>query len=258
MSESTSEPNPSASQSWRKRFWWIISGAAVTMIATLKMVDHSGPTVSAVPFFSCVFFFSCVLGGWCGLGSGLGRVVLPAILPLPLGFLVDVAVGSRVDEVLYALVYGIVLFVAFATFSLRLTKGRLVQLRPSEQAADALRFGIKDVMIWTTVVAVLLTIGRALIGPDILSVQREFKLIFAISFGMATATVVNVWAMHGQQITSTKIVVVTIFTILAAAITAFAMDDSPWFFPLVLLVCESLVMGLMYCLRQEGYRFVKR
>jgi len=154
--------------------------------------------------------------------------------------------------------YAVVAFVAATTFTLRLAKGTLRRIQPEEGALDALRFGIKDVMILTAVVAGLVSISKLVAGLKIAETGKTSLIISLLSVGLGVATVINIWAMHGRTITPAKISAIFIFTSLAAIINWMTMDDQRWFFPLVIVTCETVAVGLMYCLRLDGYRFVKR
>ena len=81
--------------------------------------------------------------------------------------------------------------------------------------------------------------------------------ILGLSFSLSIATVINIWALFGKQITSWKVIVVIAMTFASAVASRFLFSEI-WFFTAVAFGSQILAVAAMFCLRMQRYRFVKR
>ena len=246
-------------RNWQLGFWAILTIALVSMFVSHYWVSPSGPTLSAIPFFSSIFLFSCFVGAWAGLGSGVHRWFALCAIPPLLAWIICLAIRSLNEYgIFFMMVVSVTGFILVTTLVLRLAFGRLVRTEYDQVIEEALQFGIRDLFLWTTVIAILLAVTKGITNLDISPHPGQHQFILLSTIGMGSATVVNIWALFGKSITTTKMLAVFAMICIAALINYFSFDDMPWFFPGVVILCEVTTLALMYCLRQGGYRFVKR
>ena len=154
---------------------------------------------------------------------------------------------------------GIIGTVAVTTLWLRFWKGRLRHISESEGSDDALQFGIKDIFIWTTTIAILLGIGHWLMKfVDEAGAPRDniLVLILGLAISIALATVVNIWALLGHRVSIVKLITLVLVT--AAAATAdFFLIPNGFFFVCVTLIAQILFLLMLVVLRSQGLRFVR-
>jgi hypothetical protein len=150
---------------------------------------------------------------------------------------------------------------AITTFALRRFAGNLKRLAPSDKTVDALQFGVKDLLIWTTAVAGFIAIGQVVTGSETSMADPIDSLlitILAMATCMAIPTVVNVWALFGRNVTLPKCLVVATSVFVSVAVQFGLFPSNRLFFTGITLVNQVLVIVLIVALRKQGYRFVKR
>ena len=243
---------------WRLAFWLTVTLLVILMLATMSMVSPVGPTASAIPFFSALTTIAGIIGVWVGLGSAKTRWAVGAIAPAVLAWLITKAIRSTGEmNIFAAMTYLTTGLVALTTGVLRLTKGNLKRVDERLPMTDGLQFGIKDLMIWTTTIAIVFAIGRGLVAADFHVFRYEFMFVGSLALGVAASLVINVWAFLSIEMTSEKLLVVIVMTFAAAAMNLFTFDDAPWFFATVIICCQVFAAFLLLCIRGDGYRFTK-
>jgi hypothetical protein len=155
----------------------------------------------------------------------------------------------------------IIAIVAITTLILRVWKGRLQVVADQEGRIDALQFGIKHIFIWTTAIAIFLGVGQFFLKyVDLLGLSRNqastFLMIFGLSLSISIATVVNIWAMLGSRISIFKTITLILVTS-GAMVANFFLFPIGYFFAIVTLVTQFLILFTMFVLRRQGFRFVK-
>ena len=228
--------------------------------ASAPFLVSTNPNVPAIFMFGATMFFCCIVGAWLGLGKNHLRWLLAIVTPVLLGFGVTLAIGLRNEEraVFTWMFCGATVLAALTTFLLRVAKGDYKQVEPDESTTDALQFGIRDLLIWTAVLAVVVAILKAILGVEFRIYSQQFTMIVVVSVSFSLATVIDIWAIHGKQLTPTKVLVVFVMTCCAMLANYFAITRFKWFFPSVFLLGQALAVAMMLSFRVRGYRFVKR
>ncbi len=154
---------------------------------------------------------------------------------------------------------GIIAVVALTTFALRRWKGRLQRVPESDQATDALQFGIKSVLIWTTVVAILFGIGRSS-ASYLLEVNgniETFLEILGLAMFVSVTTVFNIWALLNDRISPIRIGVLVCVGAVALVSTSY-LGRRDALFPTTTLISQLQILLTMFLLRMQRFRFVAR
>ncbi|QEG39086.1 hypothetical protein UC8_10470 [Roseimaritima ulvae] len=234
--------------------------AASMWFASAPFVIRTNPNVPAVFLFGSTMFFCCIVGAWLGLGKNHWRWLLAIVTPVLLGVGVSMAISFRSEErtVFICMFCGATGLAALTTSLLRVVKGDYKQIAPGASTPDALQFGIRDLLIWTAASAVIIAILKAILGAEFRIHSPEVTLIGVVSVSFSLATVIDIWAIHGQQLTPTKVLVVIVMTCCAMLANYFAIARYQWFFPSVVLLWQILAVAIMLSFRLRGYRFVKR
>lgn len=175
-----------------------------------------------------------------------------------LGVLGNWSLDSDLDEVpefvLFA--FTIVLIVAITTLILRRLNGQLVRVESDHHHVDALQFGIRDVMVWTGMLAVFFGTGRLLMSMNSTVVRGNVVAdILTIGSCVAAGIVIYIWAIFGQCLSLTK-QIVSALTLFGSSIAIKYVTDDNMFW-CATLGGQSLAILAMLLLRIQRYRFVK-
>lgn len=260
----TTPQTPSASvaltrAAWRAALIVLFVVAIPSWFALCLSLSMNGsPNPHAIAMFGLLTFFCAMLGFWSGLGNVGWRWIPIAIASPMMGFISGrQAGGGSAEYHFYCL--SIIVIVGLTTLILRLWKGELQIVDDQEERIDALQFGVKDIFIWTTAIAVFLGVGRyCLEYVEMLGVSQtqEFLMIFGLALSSSLAIVFNVWAMLGNRISILK--TISLLLVTSGAIVAnFFLFPMGYFFSVVTLIVQFLFLFTMFALRGQGYRFVK-
>ncbi len=239
---------------------WIGIPIAVTIPiwVLLCIYSNSRPDLLSYGVFSLLIVYASMLGFWLGLGDAWWRwIVVPLISPA-LGLCAGIKMlGEQLQFQVFCL--AIVAIVAFTTLVLRFWKGRLRYVADSELLEDALQFGIKDILIWTSAVAILLAVWQRL--AEFVEERNDpsfniLLLILGLSGSIAIATVFNIWAFLGQQVSVIKIFTLILAICAASTAILFMVPTGP-FFVCVTLIAQVLLLVMLLVLRRIGLRFAK-
>jgi hypothetical protein len=254
--------NPSSGTGWLVVFWVILIGIGMVYLFFSWLVSSDrGPDLMGIIYFSSLVPICCFAGAYAGLGNHPLR--WPAVLivgPL-IGWYASFSLGGNSLPEFEAFCLGIMGIVASTTLVLRRWKGTLRPVATGGLHSDGLQFGIKDLLIWTTVAAILVAIGQALFKySENNNAGRidEYLMILGLSISLAIATVVNIWALFGNQVTALKLLTVVLMTFGSAASCYWLYSMQVWFFAMIAIANQFVVVALMLALRKSGYRFVKR
>ena len=144
-------------------------------------------------------------------------------------------------------------------------RGRLLleyQINANLDSREVLRFNIWHAVVFTTVVSVLLAIGKALLASGgsttgNVSVSEYFKIgVAGATFGICS--VVVVWATLGKQPFERNFVSCFV-TIGLGLLNGYFMDGGGpdgWIWFAIGMVVWLEMTFLMWLVRSEGYRFV--
>lgn len=209
-------------------------------------------------FFSPLVLLCCLMGAFAGLGRRIWRWPVVVVWTPLMGLYAAMITGGSSLREFEVFVLGIVGVVSLTTLALRIWKGDLMRIKPDTDQADALQFGIKHLLIWTTVAAILVAICQAIWNATLSGGGTDLIFIFGLAASLAIATVIDIWAFFGMRITTDKLVVVVLMTAASAIANYYLMRHNSDFFVIVAIVNQVLVILLMWILRMQGYRFVKR
>ncbi len=175
------------------------------------------------------------------------------------GWLANQLAGGEIDGlVAYQIfVLSIVSTVALTTVVLRTRKGEVQRVNNKTPTVDALQFGIKDILIWTTSFAIFFGIAQALLRtlPDH-SVFYESLSIAYLAFSIAIAMVVFIWALMGTSVSRVKCYLAAVVMMVSIVVCALLFDDT--MFAFLPLVSQTLLIAMTLIVRNLGFRFVER
>lgn len=232
----------------------------VWIVLCLLFPLSGGPNAFAVAMFGLLTFLCAMLGFWASLGNVWWRWIVIASCSPMMGFISGLK-GSESSTEFHVYCMSIIAIVAITTLILRVWKGRLQVVADQEGRIDALQFGIKHIFIWTTAIAIFLGVGQFFLKyVDLLGLSRyqasTFLMIFGLSLSISIATVVNIWAMLGSRISIFKTITLILVTS-GAMVANFFLFPIGYFFAIVTLVTQFLILFTMFVLRRQGFRFVK-
>ena len=262
MNDQLIEPSISRQRGWKIACWVMIGLSVLSYLIVGQFLDHTTPQHWFTNFFLApLVFLSCLMGAYAGLGNFVWRWPVILISTPILGWHADYSTGSVNLLEFEIFVGGIVGVVALTTFILRCWKGSLVRIELGDTTrTDALQFGIKHLLIWTTAAAITIAIAQAISGtqPEG-NIAGGYMILFPIagmSASIAIAAVIDIWALFGSQLTSGKFLVVVLFTFASAAACHWLICDT-YIFSAAAITNQFLVVILMLFLRRLGFRFVK-
>lgn len=249
------------SSSWKIGFWVLLGIVILTWIIGGPLIADNGPDhLAVIVFFSPLMLISCLVGTYVGLGNLPWRWPVALILAPVIGWYADLSVGESSLFEFEVLVLGMVGITGVTSFVLRAWKGELKQIATGVRSVDALQFRIKDLLIWTTLAAIFVAVAQAILKTQAIDFSNysTFSSILGMAACTAVATITNIWGMFGSRITMIKIVVVFIITFSSAVGCYVLLRPEGSFFAAALVVAQVMAVLLMFLLRRQGCRFVKR
>jgi len=196
---------------------------------------------------------SLLAGGTAGFNRSIVAWVLFAIVTPGLALVSSWTTGGHdIPEWLsYTLSFGATS--AVTCFLLSLLKGKLVIVHyQSRVTSDALKFGIKDILLWSTIAAIFISIMKWVGAIE--SIGQGLLYIGLSASAVSFLGVLSIWALLGNRLTPDKLLTLP-FTIGGSALilSRLITDD---FWP-VGLMTQGVVLAGLVALRFSGYRFVK-
>ena len=159
--ETPPESEDDTSWKWRIAFWTVVSLTVLCYLFLGFFFSTTGPDLVSTIWFVALVFLCCLLGAYTGLGRKPVRWLAVAMLTPLIGAYAGYSLGGGRDLLEFEVfVIGIVAVMALTTWVLRVCKGDLIRVMPGDQNIDALQFGIRDILIWTTATAVFIAIGQ--------------------------------------------------------------------------------------------------
>jgi hypothetical protein len=218
------------------------------------------PDAPAVIAFSLGILFASSLGFWLGMGNSWWRFwIVPLVGPL-IGFMGGFRHGGHEQLEFQTFFLVIVAVVALTAFVLRVFKGQLKLIQSDDPIEDALQFGIRDLMIVTTIVAVVAAFGPSIvrwISPDNTPRTNILLAIIGFSAFLAISTVTSIWAFLGRQVSVPKILIVVMAIAATSAGAWLFMPGNNLFFALLTVTSQFLVAAALTALRLTGLRFAR-
>ena len=256
----------SDSATTKNRVWWFVMPVFYTITIPLWigfcLSSHLFLNLTATDFlvFVLLVHYCASLGTWVGLGSVWWRWFVIAIASPLIGVIAGFSAGREQLE-FQVFCLSIISIVGSTAMWLRIRKGNLQIVTEQVDSPNALSFGIKDIFLWTTAAALFLGVGgivRQFVDWEEVAPER-FYLFFSIT-GLALIIsipiVVNVWVMLGKQFSITKGVAMATISICAMIACCFWIPRG-YFFALVTLLAQLLMLFTLFVLRRQGWRFVK-
>ena len=248
---------------WKLVFAALVAATIVLWVLLCYRIEVGlGPNLAAYAYFATLNFHSALLGFWVGLGHARWRFVFVAIIGVTLAAISNQLFGANGFWEFQMYTLGNICVVAGTTWALRLGYGTLRQLAGEDtRQGNALRFGIKQIMIWTAVIAVLHVVARLVFD----FAQRwgigglrtdTLVMIGGLAFCVSIATVVNVWALLQIHVSIVRITILVIIVV-GASMGIYLWWDGGLLFAATTMIAQ-LFMGIaMWLLRMQGLRFMK-
>ena len=232
-------------------------------ILTLPFIDTQGPPT----FLGAVFIGSCLslpsmLAAWSCIRSGTWRYCLTVVLALLNGFVLTWTSNLRFDLLLVLLPLATILPTLLTLFLIKRVVGRFGPLASgADFFVEGLRFNLSHLFIVTTLLAVLIAIGKV-IWPllEFDSPPDAFLIVGSLVALISFNTLLHVWALMGQQaILRTCIAIplgiVTLVICSWVCRVNDGVDNFFWYLLTGLPLLSSFV--LMTSFRYGGWRFWK-
>lgn len=241
---------------------WLLWVATLVVVVTVPFIEDPRRQAIVIVHVSCIVFLSSMFGFWFGLAPvrPLKRIVNSLGLTTLLGVVFGIGIFWIDPEAILNTTFFcwvITLIVGATTFLLRLLSGQLQLVSESEHVQEALQFKVRDILVFTTAVAVLLAIGRQL-KPT--SPGEAIVGVASLGGIYASVSIVQIWAMLGKNVSLPRILVMTLALFAAAWFIHQLMTNGRPFTEIWISITfgsQLLVIGSLICIRRQGYRFVK-
>ncbi len=269
--DSTSDV-PELADHQRQGFSWSSAAAIVTYLMSAFAlifwaipIDRSSATqISQIGLVASILALSTMVTCIAAVMKSLWRFLFLAIAYIALSILLNTKEDGpplQLLLLLFPLMIGLPTLLTLE--SIKLFLGRFRRGEIYDDTKEGLQFGLKHLVILTTVVAVLSRIS-IMLGPWFRRLDApppNLSIVFAIVICiMSFNTLLGVWAMLGKN----AVVRFLIWFFLAGIAVSFV----PWFlarwvqssgiWTTVLSIAAIATQILLGCLRLDGYRFVKR
>ena len=193
-----------------------------------------------------------LLATWIALGrrGTLWRVVLAAI-----GTVVYLGCFHRADDEWLALTTGEMAFMVALLLGARLTGLELTRFAQESAVRPRGQFFIRDVLAWTTALAVVLSAARFLILQG-WYFNRYPKAVefFAVFGSFAFIAVASLWAALGQRWLIVRLALPLAAVGAGAALLAAPSMGLSWEFTMILSPMAAWMVGSLLVVRWAGYR----
>ena len=237
---------------------------ALTFVTALLLlsIDMGPPTVLGAVFIGSCLSLPSMLAAWSCIRSGTWRYCLTVVLALLNGFVLTWTSNLRFDLLLVLLPLATILPTLLTLFLIKRVVGRFGPLASgADFFVEGLRFNLSHLFIVTTLLAVLIAIGKV-IWPllEFDSPPDAFLIVGSLVALISFNTLLHVWALMGQQaILRTCIAIplgiVTLVICSWVCRVNDGVDNFFWYLLTGLPLLSSFV--LMTSFRYGGWRFWK-
>lgn len=229
-----------------------------------------GPAV--VAFVALLSSQVCLLGIWAALGTTRWPRRLAGVL-LGLGIVVGVSVAAeshwRSDLGSFLLLVGItgaaagavaLFLLVLRAWSLRVAR---LEAGATVDVAEGLQFTIRDLLILTTVVAILLSLGKIIrwLGPGFSGLHIPLPELGVMILGVVSVALLTLWTGLGLGSPARRLFVLLPFCVATGLFIPYFQGYSPWWRYVVwvsVTVGEAmLVVVSLWVVRVEGYRLIR-
>jgi hypothetical protein len=252
------QPNPLR----RPTIWWVFFVALCASVLRLYPASVGPPTLIGAVYISSSMTLFAAIGIWLGVGNVWWRYPIQIAATFAVVLLLASTGPMDLQSLLVMGFFGglIIGVVAFPIFLFRfLRNGRLSKPSPDDVTVkEALQFGVIHLLGLMTGVAILVALGQWLF-PLLISSGGNLILICKLGLTISLGTLIAVWATLGNHpLLRTGVSVLAIAGL--ACFNYFFIMQNPfqWIYPAVTLIVWIQITVLFWCLRLEGYRFIRR
>ena len=232
----------------------------VIQMVTLPFADPNPNLSGAVSIGLCLSLPS-MLAAWSSIRLGVWRYSLAVFLSLINGFLLTSVANPEFDLLLVMLPLFSALPVLLTLVIIKQCFGHFAPLAPDAgQFLEGLRFNLSHLFIVTTLLAVLLPIGK-FFWPTLSSNSAhagKFVIIFGLSILFSFNTLMYVWALQGKRAIMRVCIAIPVglaTLMLCAMVCSNTPNDPIWYLIAGLPLVLSFVM--LAALRFSGWRFFR-
>ena len=213
-------------------------------------------------FFLCPFSILFVfLGGYAGFGKKKRRWSFAPLGSLAMSCSIAYLVAGREFWIFVIVGVSLTLVVGVCAHFIRVSKGELKVVEAGSKPIEAFQFGIKDMLVFTTVAALFVAFGQFVFSLEDSSSHSAFAyLVFRIAgcvVCLALPLLINFWSFFGDKLTTAKMWFNVMATAFATAGICFVLPGKLWW-PMTVVANQILFATLMWTMRMRGIRFVKR
>ena len=224
------------------------------------MLATPGPSLVSAISIGCSLSLPSMLAVWSSVRLGMWRYAMAVVLSALNGFFVTWVVGSGFRPMLFMLPLASTLPVFLTLLIIKRGFGHFALLKiDAEQFLEGLRFNLSHLFIVTTLLAVLVPVGK-LLWPMLADGHQPADLIFfAFLIALISGnTLIFVWALLGKHAILRTCIVIPIGIVSLVVFMKFCVqgEDLIVFYTLTGLPLLSTFV-LMATLRFSGWRFIR-
>lgn len=240
---------------------WLMTAVFVAGVLTLPAVER-GPSVGGAISIGFCLGLPSMLAGWSSVRSGVWRYVVTVVISLLDGCILAWGTGSVSDFMVMLLPLASALPTLITLFLIKRFFGRFAPLESqAEHFLEGLRFNLSHLFIVTTVVAVLLAIGKAfrLEAYAQMSHPSQFVFLAALVVLFSFNTLMFVWALMGRSAFLRACIVIPVACVSIMVWAWFCNQGSPNQFVWYIFTSIPLVttFSMLAVFRYQGWRFWK-
>lgn len=240
---------------------WFTGVVAVIGAVFLPIVASRlprGPDFPSICLVCCTLSLGSMIAVWCSLLGGW-KAYLLGVVALVVDGLAVIPIGGP-DWMPALLPLAVAVPCCLTIELIKFLLGRFSKMQNGdEDFQEGLQFKISHLLIATTVIAVVCSIGRALSGFMSFGQPGILWILSTISVVLALNTLLCVWALLGRSMAWRLLVMIPV-AIGLIVLGPFVMERpaglNVW--NLIFAVCFVATATLIGLLRLEGYRFVRK
>ena len=252
---------------FRSSAWILTYVVCAICILTSFFADDRRPTTIGVVHLGLLFALSTFTSCWVSLARHWSRLLFAIFALSALGLLLEntaAAPRSRFDWLLFLLPFAMSLPVVLTLETTKRLAGSF-QLLGLEQKdfEEGIQFGIRHLLILTTLVAVLFGLWNFFsesLKEYFLSNQlsRMLSILTLITGLVVLLTLISVWGVLGKWQLWRLALMLPIGLSAVYGASLYAPGNNFWIWTFIFWICWAALLLLLFLLRLEGYRFVKR